>query len=323
MVPRRLLPLLAPLATLLTGNAVAQSAERTNPTHSGWLTVSRTPEAAGCPDEKELRTLAERLLEDASPQVPVRVDFRHGNGTFVAEITRGDRDGMRRLSDSHINCSALAGAVATVLALLIENEPSETARVAPPAPPIEPPAPTPKPNASPSTQSAGISLSGGVSLAYFKEATPLINAEFFFRWERVRMSLGILYLFSQETPLEPGVLGHEITAGSANLCFQTLGSEKIALLPCIGAHLGVLTVNSEGFTVNSRQSRPWITFPVGLAVSGRFSASGSFRWGWRASASALFATREEEFVIEGLGPGFQTGRISGLLSAGIEGSFGF
>lgn len=334
MVLRRLLPLLSPWALIGAWSAPAHSAEVSELPSPSWISVTRGAGAEACPDQAQMQALAERLLPDSSPDVQVEVAFSHQSGTFVAEITRPQRSGIRRLSDSHTDCSALASAVATVLALLIDNESGAAVPTDPPAPVARqaPPSTAKTEDSQPdevshpsdvSKQSAGIYVAGGVSLAYFDEATPLVDAGLFYQVKRLRISLGLLHLFSKRTPLEPGTLAHQVTAGGATLCLRVFGNARLGVSPCVGTFVGVLVVKAEGFTENSQETRPWIAFPAGLTASGRFVESRNFDWGWRVGASALFASRQEEFVIEGIGVGLQTGRISAVLNAGLEGSFDF
>lgn len=289
-----------------------------------WLIVERSSAAGSCPSEPALQRQAEGLIDHDPPLIRVRVRFSRSNQGFSAEISRDGQEGVRKLSDTHHDCTPLASAVATAVALLVDAE-------APPAlPPVSPyipsekppPLPLPVPDPEPQRFIGGhLAILG--TAAVIQDLRGGLAGELYFTTGRLRVALGGLGLLSRTTEYDPGRIRHSLVALTTRACVRMLGAARIHLSGCSGWFVGAVRAEASGFTRNHQELTAWSAVPLELAVGGRWSKSREFAPGWRLGGGALVPLRKQTYRVEGLGDAFSTPALGGAIWAAIEGSWGF
>lgn len=318
------------LGVLLAGALplLATAAARADESRARWLSVTRSADAVGCPDARELKLATEALLEApiSSERPLIHVAFeRHGPG-FVATLRRADSDHAgRKLRDRHGECAPLAQAVVTTLALMLETRADEPAlptpepEPVPPAPEPVPPPPRPTPASAPSPYEFALGLEGGAGYGVLGGWSPLLGGQLAFGGGALRVRLGALYLPPQRTELGPGSVEVGLIAISTRACLRWLDLSTLDLYGCSGVFGGVLRGRARGYTRDFERSRPWLALPLEVFAAAPLGSERS-ALSARLGATALVPARRETFSVEGLGPAVEPERVAVLLWLGLDGS---
>jgi hypothetical protein len=155
----------AGLRACLAALAVAPLAARSTlagATPSARLVYSRTPEAASCPEESELRNaVAARFGYDPffpSARQAVIVQISRQRARYVARVQLLDEQGIthgaRELSSDHRDCSEIFDAVALAIAIALDAASKATPLSEPASESQPPPAPPPSVIAQPTVSPA-------------------------------------------------------------------------------------------------------------------------------------------------------------------------
>ena len=290
---------------------------------SGWaqqpphLFVERGAGAEQCPDTDSLNGRIAQI-RGRTPQEPAgnyRVDFLHREDVFTAVITTGPGGSkVRVLEHTGPSCSALASATAVTLALLfdadtaVKNGPEPIPAPAPiavhvidvPTPPVEPPR---------AERLATVAVGGAGLVGVLRPVSPGFSAEAGVGGKLWRAGVGALWALPQTVSLGPGSIDEKLVSGYVRACGAPARSGPLRFDLCSGFFLGLESAEATRFTRNDRRARTWLAFPLDIA----------FAWwqppiGWELAASGLLPVKRQDFAIDGLGVGYETPPVAGMVS---------
>lgn len=306
-------------AVLLSVSSLGGAAEA-EVSDPGFLKVSRDSGSQSCPDESEMLRLVQDVLSAPASDATILVEFRHSQGTYTVSILREGSQGIRVLSDTHSDCTPVATAAATAIALLLET--AHEAEEALPAPaPVSPEEPTPPPS-KPKPTRFGLAARGGASFGTTGVTAGAIDAEVFLRHRHLQVGAGLLHVLNQSKDAPPGSVTPKLWAATVRACALPFVLERLILSVCSGASWGFLSAQAEGYDENLTITRPWVAVPLQGALAARlFKTKGAQTW-LQAGATGLFPVRKELFVVEGVGQVLETAQVPVLLWGGVAVDFG-
>jgi len=292
----------------------------TSSAHARSLNVTRGPGAENCPDAEQLTSRVEALRGGARSEMSrgYRVRFTREGERVTAAIRPSSGRGLRLLHATEQACSALAKATAVTLALLLDSrgeledeiQPSEV----PPAPP-DSSAPSARPHVERRRSSASTptgftaSLGGAALVGVVRPVAPALLADAGLQVQRLRTSLGALWVAPQDSELGPGVVRASLLTGVVRGCFVPWLSRALELGTCSGALIGVVSAEGSGYTHDERRNKTFIAVPVELSLAHSFGPAGL-----ELGAAALFVLRRYDFAVEGLGVAYRSLPVGALIS---------
>lgn len=267
--------------------------------HRATLSVLRGEGALDCADAREL---AAATAEIAGPNAISAEPSADSPLAFVVSIARSDgtyratvrsvraRPGTREIADASTDCKGLGSALATTLAMLVDDLPRQ-----PPAAVASPPRGTPWTGAL--AVGAGVvpSLLRGPSTRLFAE-TVVQTGSF------LSFGLGAFGLPEVSAPLAPGEVSIAFMAGSGKACVRWVEISWSAVRTCIEPAFGALLVSGHGFPKNTTSARPWGT------AEARFELDGRIGWGWGLGlrAGLLVPLGSKTVVVDGIGTAWRS-----------------
>jgi len=290
------------------------------------LTVERSAAASDCPDADALTARVEGMLgRQLDPSASYSVAFNRDGRGFRATIRAGENGStVRELEARESSCGPLARAAVVTLVLLFDpdfvagkSEPDAELNPAPPppAPPKPPPPAVLPPLPPPSLESSGtrarfgLSVGGAALAAVLRPFAPAALADAGLELQRVRMSIGALWVPTQRLSLGPGNATETVIAGSLRTCFALQRSEAFRVDACSGALLGAASARAHGFSRDSSSTKPWFALPIELAASTRRRSLGL-----ELSVGALLSPSPLDFAVTGLGTTYHSPSIAGQLA---------
>jgi hypothetical protein len=284
--------------------------------------VTRTKEAAGCPDQETLQRLVERILErplalppaESSRRVAVEVAFHRDADGFTAEVRlSGETRGERALRDASPTCAALADAAAVTIALSLDDraQADEAARVpAERPPPLAPEAEQRFPVWAGATAGVGFGQVGAPSFAAGIElgADALRNFP---------VRIGGVFVLPHDNPLPPGGVHVSLIAGEVAVCRALF---RLALAfrtsACADLQIGALRGEGHGFASTTSGALTWTAAGARLDLEG--ASLGPFVWGLQGSV--LAPLQRLTFSVESLGIAYDSSAVVGTIAvrAGVR-----
>jgi hypothetical protein len=295
---------LAFVAVMRTANAHAASVP------GAGLTLSRTPAAAGCPNEAtvaaELRERASARAESSEPLfLDVALDA-HGSA-FTAEIrVTGRKRGERSLRAEGPTCDALHDVLLVSLSLLLDDDDQAAApdllREARPAPTAAAEMPS-------GWLTAGAAATRALPIGWSGAA----YAELAVRFASWDVRLGGVWAPERRVRFAPGDIAVQTWAARAQSCYAFSGRE-LRLAGCAAALLSTLRGEGEHFSDNGSQRRAWLLLGFGPELRWFPTRALSIGMSGQLSTSA----GRQTFVVAGVpGSAYRTEQWVGWLGADI------
>jgi hypothetical protein len=290
--------LLLVLASSRIAHAVPPSVE---------LSVTRTPDAVDCPDERALTASIDQILERPlsatnDGRIAAEVVFSREGAAYVASLRlRGEKEGERTLRDPGPECTALAEGVAVTMALLLEPRDAAPAEA-------EPVRKTERPEKAPS--SGWLAVSAGPAVGLVGATSPALGAEIgvelFRHWS---FRLGGVGVLPRSSAAGEGSVSVSLLAAHATVC-GAVATFEAAMRPalCVHAAGGVLNGEGAGYQTNDSKQFSWFAGGVGAELGGRLSC---FVWG--AEASLLVPTRQQSFSVEPAGIAYISSPVAAVF----------
>jgi len=295
-----------------TGHAIAQPELP--------LDVQRGPGAEDCPDAAQLAARIHAIRGDAAAPTDraYRVRFTRHRARFSAIIRPSSGRGARQLHAGAKTCTPLAKATAVTLALLLDShaeldteEATEDKPTAPP--PTDSPlpraaAPVQRNAAASSLRDVTLSVGGAAALGVLRPLAPMLLGDVGLRVNRLRTSVGALWIPPHESDFAPGTVRASLASGTVRGCFAVWQS-ALELNACSGAFIGRVSAAGTGYTRNVAHSKPSLAIPIELTLS---RLSGPV--GWELGAAALVPLRRYDYAVAGLGEQYRAPPLGALLS---------
>lgn len=224
----------------------------------------RTSSARLVPESESARTFV-IVIEKAESGLVGSLVIRETNGTTVARKVTG------------ASCEDVAGVLALATALAIDPNaalaPDDGATEPDPEPrPPEPPASTPRPEPPPEPESkeegaafwygaaVGPSLLGLVAPRVAVGGSVGVHA---FRSGRSALSsfgATVSFLKALDARLGNATIAHQLLFARPEACLLALGPlDDVALMPCFGVEVGVVTARGENLAMEESSTRLWAT----------------------------------------------------------------
>lgn len=266
----------------------------------------RGPGAERCPDRG---TLARRVAKHLGKREPraqvaerVAVSIERSAEGYVGTVSvAGDEDGMRHFLDKGEDCAGLAEALSLALAMIADGkpvtevEPRVASRVA-----------RPWEIGAAALGSTGMlgaaSLGAGVQVAWQP-------------WPRLTTSLVAFWLPGRSIAVEQSAAEITLAAGLANVCLGLLPYGG-RVYPALCGQLGAGALHGAGQNLVGQRSawRPWLAAGGSVSVGVRLLQ----RWTLAVSAGRLLSLKDEQFVVGGHGPVYDSGSPGWLGQVGLR-----
>ena len=183
------------------------------------------------------------------------------------------------------------------LLVLLDRDP-ERPELVPPAPAPDRPPPS-------------LWLGGGVALTEGlpKGSSAALLGEAGVRYLGHSLWVGAVWTAERDVGFEPGFIGLSAFGGQLRACTSLFGAVQIRFNGCALGMLLSLQGTARGYTDNSSERRPWWLAGAGLELA--FEPEP-----WLSAAVTgrlLLSPHREVFVVQGLGPGYETETVTGWL----------
>jgi hypothetical protein len=237
------------------------------------LVVTRSAEAADCPDAAVLAFVVEKQMQrpaldpsaDASAAASYEVTIDRLPDRYAATIRSGEL--TRELSDPGSTCAELADALALMLTIMLDSEPA----VLPAKPPESAPVPSSKPLAPPPPieirvilqtvrqWSAGLSGTLGESIGFLSPLSFVIAPETWFRYRSATFGAGsFLIPWSTAGDSESFFVRMQLFTGTLYGCGRIAGTNSSLHFDLCGQTIaGGVRGEGGGFLINRQGARPW------------------------------------------------------------------
>jgi hypothetical protein len=154
-----------------------------------------------------------------------------------------------------------------------------------------------------------VSLGSGALIAVLRPIAPAPLADAGLVVDRVRFSLGALFVPTQRLELAPGSVHTWLLSASARACYAPLRSGSIRLDVCSGFALGVIKGSAHGFTRTEAHTRVFSALPIEIALAQLGRALG-----WEFGAALLVPFRRNQFAVENAGIAYDSPPVAALVT---------
>jgi hypothetical protein len=292
------------------------------------IAVEREAGAEDCPDTNDLNARVRAVLgHDAEQSAAYRVVFSRSAQEYSAAIHSGEGSTVRYLHARERSCAGLAHATTLALAVLfdadlagIDPAASASTESAAPRPPLATASPAasnsektaPLPSATPARRAhvaPAFSLGAAAMVGVLRPVAPAFLADTGLVIDKLRLTLGALWVPPQILSLPPGSARESLLSGVLRACYAVWRGDVLRLEGCSGALVGAAGAEARGFATNERHTELFLAFPAEVAVAAR---TGAFAW--ELGASLLVVCPPNEFRVEGRGPTYQPAPVAGIFS---------
>jgi hypothetical protein len=285
------------------------------PAHAAPATAAlETSSAAGAEDCPKAAALAAAVNDGlgraaltpagagaAEQPVRVLVRFERDGKEYAATVNvGGGRGGTRKLSDGGPGCGTLANAVGVLLVLLLDADAETLADGA---------SGGSSTNSSSAARAAAgttadLAVGGGVAEGLVGGWSPTIGLGGTLAYDRWSARLGGVWLPEKVNEYGPGRIEVGLAYARLALCGSTrVEGSSVTMGLCAQQQFGWLRGHGFDYAVANRGvNHLWLA--AGAAVVARGSFARSF--GWEAEAGIVRLLREQRFVVDNLGTGFQS-----------------
>lgn len=272
-----------------------------------------------CPDHDTLaaRVAARPGAAEPGRRVPLadKVDITvvRGESGYVATLAAsGPEHGTRRLLDTGEDCAGLAQALVLILSLIADGQPLPVAGTS------VLPAVAPASTAGGTERPWEIGGGGLFSTDILGAASLGIAVDVVWRpWPWMATGLTGLWLPSRDIARGSGVSSVSVVAGLGTLCWGLwLGRAFPALCGQLGS--GALRGVGAGYKDAQSAWRPWWVAGAGLSLDIRLAILARHPLVLAVQASRLFALRNDDFTIGGLGVVYHSGEPGYLVGVKLR-----
>lgn len=282
------------------------------------LETTAAAEADDCPKAAALAAtvndgLGRTALTPAGPGAaegkPVRVfvRFERAPKGYAATVNvGGGRGGTRKLSDAGPGCATLGNAVGVLLELLLDADAETLGDAAAGATPTttEHTAAGSGAGVAAHATTAGLAVGGGVAEGLVGGWSPTIGLGGTLAYDRWSARLGGVWLPEKVNDYGPGRVEVGLAFARIALCGSTrVEQSSVTMALCAQQQVGWL--RGHGFdydAANLGADQLWLAAGASIVASGAFERS----FGWEAEAGVVRLLRQQRFVIDNLGTGFQS-----------------
>jgi len=249
------------------------------------LVVTRSAEAADCPDAATLAFVVEKQMQrpaldptpDAAATSVYEVNIERSSNGYAAIIRSGEL--TRDLSDPGSTCSELAEALALTLSIMLDSDPA--ASPAKPPEPVVPPKPAVPPIqirlVLPTVRRWNMGLAGtiGESLGFLAPLSFVIAPEGWFRYRSTTFGAGAFLIPWSTAGDEASFVAQiRLFAGMLYGCGRIAGKNSgLHFNLCGQTIVGGVQGEGGGFLINRQGTRPWFGLgPVAMLEGPLFSS---------------------------------------------------
>jgi hypothetical protein len=270
------------------------------------LVVTRSAEAADCPDAATLALVVEKQMQrpgldpsaDGSDIASYEVTMDRSSNGYTAIIRSGDL--TRELSDPASTCSELADALALMLTIMLDSEPvvlpAKPPETAAPPKPLPPPPAIPIRVVSPTVRqwSAGLAGTLGESIGFLTPLSFVIAPEGWFRYRSATFGAGAFLIpWSTAGDESSFAVRMQLFTGNLHGCGRIAGKQTgLHFDLCGQTFLGAVRGEGMGFVVNRGSSRPWF----GLGALGMLEGPMFRRLDWSLRLGLTFPVVSQRFA---------------------------
>ena len=280
------------------------------------LETTAAADAADCPKAAALaatvndglgRTALTPAGAGAAEGNPVRVVVRFeraAKGYAATVNVGGGRGGTRKLSDAGPGCATLGNAVGVLLELLLDADAETLGDAAAGATPTTMERTAAGSGAAAHATTAGLAVGGGVAEGLVGGWSPTIGLGGTLAYDRWSARLGGVWLPEKVNDYGPGRIEVGLAFARIALCGSTrVEQSSVTMALCAQQQVGWL--RGHGFdydAANLGADQLWLAAGASIVASGAFERS----FGWEAEAGVVRLLRQQRFVIDNLGTGFQS-----------------
>ena len=287
------------------------------------VAVARSDGADDCPDASALTASVATLTQTRGKTFQVRFGRAHGRYEARIEVVRGG-EGSREMYDASLRCAPLASAVATAIALMLE-ESTEAPRTMAASATLEPSglqatdflaAPRP-PSAAEKRDGWGVWIAAGGRIApgLVPGIGPTLFVEVVARAPQpFSLYVGGFWVFDQPASLPPGQVWIGLAGAWLRGCWRWARVSRVNLAACGAASVGQLRVRGSGFTDDARAERFWLSLGGELEAEGHITES----WGLFFRGGVIAPVGRQTAFVDGVGTAWDGPALSATFSAGVQ-----
>src|SRR5262245_38852157 len=280
------------------------------------LETTAAADAADCPKAAALaatvndglgRTALTPAGADAAGANPVRVlvRFERAPKGYAATVNvGGGRGGTRTLSDPGPRCATLGNAIGVLLTLLLDADAEALGDAAAGAAPTTKERATAGSGKAAHATTAGLAVGGGVAEGLVGGWSPTIGLGGTLAYDRWSARLGGVWLPEKVNDYGPGRIEVGLAFTRIALCGSTRAEQSsVTVALCAQQQIGWLRGHGFDYPVgNTGGDQLWLAAGAAIVASGAFERA----FGWEAEAGVVRLFRQQRFVVDNLGTGFQS-----------------
>jgi hypothetical protein len=235
----------------------------------------------------------------------VLVHFERAQKGYAANVNvGGGRGGTRKLSDAGPKCATLGNAVGVLLELLLDADAETLRDAAAGATPTTTERATGGSGAVAHATTAGLAVGGGVAEGLVGGWSPTIGLGGTLAYDRWSARLGGVWLPEKVNDYGPGRIEVGLAFARLALCGSTrVDRSSVTMALCAQQQVGWLRGQGFGYpAANTSADQMWLAAGASIVASGAFERS----FGWEAEAGVVRLLRQQRFVVDNLGTGFQS-----------------
>jgi hypothetical protein len=295
------------------------------PRRSLVLTVSNDG-ARECPEATELEAavMDVRGLESAAPEAPIaaRIAFRRDGTALVARIdVLGPNAGTREFRDDARGCEAVAAAVVTTLAMVVDaRSPSDDrsaleAREAESTTRVDGASARDMPGKPASAERAArLGAGGRIFVGALPETAPGIALEASIRTRTgVSAGIGAFLARTSTATLPPGEVDVSLFAAEARGCVTPLRATSLHFPACASLLVGRIRAEGRGYMLDEASAQLWGALGAELGAEGPIAGPV----GWALRAGAIVPLFRQSAAVESAGIAWESRPVAATASATV------
>src|SRR5436190_8888077 len=289
---------------------------------TAMIEATAAADAADCPKAAALattvndglgRTALTPVIRDATAAsaasagkaVHVLVHFERAQKGYAANVNiGGGRGGTRKLSDASPKCSTLGNAVGVLLVLLLDADAETLGDATAGATPTTAERTSAGSGAAVHPTTAGLAVGGGVAEGLVGGWSPTIGLGGTLAYDRWSARVGGVWLPEKVNDYGPGRIEVGLAFARLALCGSTrVEQSSVTMALCAQQQVGWLRGHGCDYPgANYGVDQLWLAAGASIVASGAFERS----FGWEAEAGVVRLLRQQRFVVDNLGTGFQS-----------------
>jgi len=168
--------------------------------------------------------------------------------------------------------------------------------------------------ASPSRWSLGVGA--GVAATLVRPVGPAFLVDGAFDHAHWSAALGALWIPDEKLAVPPGFVDVQLLSASARGC--AFAGRNMHLGGCIRLFGGALLASGSGYTIDTRETRPWFAAALELFLGGPIPLVPIAHLRYRLAFDAIVPLHAEEFSVAGAGTAYATPSFGGLFTFSLE-----